>query len=135
MDQFLFQDLPEEKRMSQLEALSEGIEEKDYAIFLTQEELAERKTKFATLAIQEAKLNDRKKEILEEIKTEMKPISSEKQSVLDEIKSGTIREKGICYKILDETNRMVGYYNKRGQMIEIRPMTMDDRQLTLKAAI
>lgn len=43
MDMFLFQDLPEEKRVTQLEALSEGAEEKNYAVFLTPEELAERK--------------------------------------------------------------------------------------------
>ncbi len=124
----------EEKRAQNLEALSEGAEEKDYSVFLTPEELAERKSRFTSLAITEAKLNDKKKEFLDEIKMEMKPIQTEKAGLLDQIKSGTIRETGICYKMVDQENKMVGYYNKRGQLVEQRPMTMDDRQMTIKMA-
>lgn len=134
MDQFLFQDMLEEKRAQNLEALSEGAEEKDYSVFLTPEELAERKSRFTSLAITEAKLNDKKKEFLDKIKMEMKPIQTEKAGLLDVIKSGTIRETGICYKMVDQESKMVGYYNKRGQLVEQRPMTMDDRQMTIKMA-
>jgi len=134
MDQFLYQELPEEKRAQNLEALSEGAEEKDYSVFLTPEELAERKSRFTSLAITEAKMNDKKKEFMDEIKMEMKPIQTEKAGLLDQIKSGTIRETGICYKMVDQVNKMVGYYNKRGQLVEQRPMTMDDRQMTIKMA-
>lgn len=126
--------MPEEKRAQNLEALSEGAEEKDYSVFLTPEELAERKSRFTSLAIQEAKMNDKKKEFMDEIKMEMKPIQTEKAGLLDQIKSGTIRETGICYKMVDQVNKMVGYYNKRGQLVEQRPMTMDDRQMTIKMA-
>ena len=126
--------MPEEKRAQNLEALSEGAEEKDYSVFLTPEELAERKSRFTSLAITEAKLNDKKKEFLDEIKMEMKPIQTEKAGLLDQIKSGTIRETGICYKMVDQESKMVGYYNKRGQLVEQRPMTMDDRQMTIKMA-
>jgi hypothetical protein len=132
MDSFLFQEMPEEKRAQHLEALSEGAEEKEYSVFLTQEELAERKSRFTSLAIQEAKLNDKKKDFLDEIKMEMKPISTEKAVLLDEIKSGTIRQTGVCYKMVDFETKMVGYYNKRGQLVEQRPMAMDDRQKTMK---
>lgn len=132
MDQFLFQELPDEKRAQQLEALSEGAEERDYSVFLTPEELAERKSQFTTLAIKEAKLNDAKKQFLDEIKMELKPIQSEKDGLLQEIKTGTIRETGICYKMVDHNTKMVGYYNNRGQLVEQRPMTMDDRQLSIK---
>lgn len=135
MDQFLFQDLPEEKRAIQLESLSEGMEQRDYAVFLTQEELAVKKSQFTSLAIQEAKLIDKKAEFLAEIKTELKPIQVEKHDLLSEIKSGTASENGICYKLLDEQNRMVGYYNKRGQLVEQRPMTIDDGQKMLKMAV
>lgn len=132
MDQFLFQDLPEELRASNLEALSEALEEKDYSVFLTQEELAERKSRFTLLAIQEAKLNDRKKEFLEEIKMELAPVKAEMTDLLDQIKSGTIRETGTCYKVIDQETRMTGYYNKRGQLVEQRPMNIEDHQLTIK---
>lgn len=134
MDQFIFQDLPEEKRAAQLDALSEGAEEKEYAVALTQEELAVRKTKFASLAIKEAKILDAKADAIAEFKDELKPIVTEKGHVLDEIKSGTIRETGICYKMVDQTNKEVGFYNKRGQLVEQRPMTFDDRQFRLKPA-
>jgi hypothetical protein len=134
MDQFLFQDLPEEKRVAQLDALSEGAEEKEYAVFLSQDELAARKSQFTSLAIQEAKLLDKKADALAEIKAELAPIQAEKKEVLGEIKSGTIRETGICYKMVDQENKQVGFYNKKGQLIEQRPMTFDDRQFRLKPA-
>jgi hypothetical protein len=135
MDQFLFQDTPEKDRALKLESLSEGIEKRDYAVWLTPEELTERKSQLTTLVIQEAKLQDKKADMLAEIKAEMKPIVEDKKAVLTEIKSGTIQETGICYKIIDENTKQVGFYNKRGQLVDQRPMTMDDRQMTLKIAV
>ena len=134
MDQFLFQDLPEEKRVAQLDALCEGSEERDYAVHLTQDELAVRKSKFASLAIQEAKILDRKADAMADFKAELTPVRDEKVKVLGDIKSGTIRETGICYKMIDRVARVVGYYNKRGQLVEQRPMTFDDNQTVLKIA-
>ena len=134
MDQFLFQDMPEDKRAGHLESLAEGMEERDYTVFLTQDELAMRKSQFTTLAIQEAKLNDKKAEYLADMKAELKPIVTEKSTLLNEIKSGSIQEVGICYKMIDRETKQVGYYNKRGQLVEQRPMTFDDRQFNLKLA-
>lgn len=134
MDQFLFQEMPEEKRVQHLEALSEGVENREYSTFLTHDELTERKSEFTSLAIQEAKLEDKKRNFLDELKVEMKPIQTKKQLLLTEIKTGSVRETGICYKMVDQETRMVGFYNKRGQLVDQRPMTMDDRQMTLKIA-
>lgn len=134
MEQFLFQEMPEEKRAMKLESISEGMEQRDYSVFLTQEELTLKKAQFTSLAIQEARLVDKKNEFLIEIKAEIKPIQIEKTNLLDEIKSGTIQENGVCYKLVDMETKMVGFYNKRGQLVEQRPMTIDDRQLTIKAA-
>lgn len=135
MEQFLFQDTPEKDRGLKLESIAEGMEKRDYAVWLTPDELTERKSKLTTLVIQEAKLLDKKADFLSEMKEEMRPIVEDKKAVLTEIKSGTVQENGICYKIMDENLKQVGFYNNRGQLVDQRPMTMDDRQMTLKIAV
>lgn len=134
MDQFLFQELEEKERASRLESISEGQEEQEYSLFLSQEELAERKDTLSRLVIQESAIADRKKEVLDEFKVELLPITTQKKEVLSEIKSGTVRTKGVVYKVLEEKARQVGYYNARGQLVMQRAMTTDDRQLILKPA-
>lgn len=135
MDQFLFQDLSEKERASRLEAISEGQEELEYSLFLTQEELAEKKDTLSRLVINESSIADRKKKMLEDLKAELLPVTTEKKAVLADIKSGTIRTKGLVFKVLDEPNKQVGYYNSRGQLVHQRPMMMSDRQLTIKPAV
>lgn len=135
MDQFLFTEFKEKERVSRLESISEGQEELEYSVFLTQEELAERKDNLSKLVIAESSLSDRKKEMLEQFKTELAPINSELKAVLSEIKSGTVRTTGIVYKVLDEPNNQVGLYNSRGQLVSQRAMLHSDRQLTIKPAV
>jgi hypothetical protein len=133
MDQFLFQELKERERTSHLEAISEGEEEQEYSVFLTPDELAERKDNLSRLVITESGIADRKKVMLEELKAELAPVLSELKAVLTEIKSGTIRTKGVVFKVLDEPNNQVGFYNSRGQLVMQRAMLQSDRQLTIKA--
>lgn len=135
MEQFLFQNMPEAQRQVQLEAVADGAEEKDYSVILTPEEMTERKSKLTNLVIQEARLNDEKAEFVAEINAKLKPVRNEKSAVLAEIKSGSIRETGICYKIVDENEKVTCFYNKRGQLVDHRPMTMDDRQRVIKMAV
>lgn len=135
MEQFLFQNEPEANRAMHLDANSDGAEEREYPIILTQEELAAEKSKFTTLAIKKAKLDDQKKQIVSEINAELKPIIKEKQETLAVIKNGTRTEKGICYKIIERETRMVGYYNRQGRLVDQRPMTMEDNQLTIARAV
>ena len=135
MDQFLFQEMPEASRALNLESLSEGIEEMDYAVVLTPEEMAVRKSKFTSLAIQEAKLEERKHKYLTDHKAEIKPIQVEKSAVLSELKAGSVQETGACFKVIEENSRMVGFYNKRGQLVSSRPMTQEDGQRTIKMAV
>jgi len=135
MDQFIFQDVSEEKRVTHLESISEGEEEQEYSVFLTPRELAERKDNLSRLVINASAIADRKKEMLAELKAELDPVTTELKAVLSEIKSGTIRTSGIVYKILDEQNNQVGFYNSRGQLVAQRAMLQNDRQLSIKPAI
>jgi len=59
MEQFILSNEPEHKRVASLEALSEGMEEMDYAVFLSQEELTARKHTLSTLVIQESRLQEK----------------------------------------------------------------------------
>jgi len=135
MDQFLFQNESESKRAMSLEAICEGMEEMDYANILTPDEMTVRKSQLTTLVIQEVKLNERKEKFMTELKAELKPIQTEKNQVIQELKAGSVQETGVCFKIIDDNTRMVGFYNSRGQLVHARPMTQEDGQRTLKLAV
>jgi hypothetical protein len=107
----------------------------DYPVILTQDEMTVRKSLLTALVIKESKINDKKAEVLAGFKAELKPIEVEKHAVLTELKSGSIQEKGICYKMVEHETRMVGYYNTRGQLVSQRPMTQEDGQKTIKMAV
>ena len=135
MDQFLYQELEESKRAINLEAISEGVVTMDYAVVLTMDEMTARKSQLTALVIQESKINDKKAEMLAKFKAELKPIEVEKHAVLQELKAGSIQENGICYKVVEQNTKMVGFYNVRGQLVSMRPMTQEDGQQVIKMAV
>jgi len=135
MEQFLYQDLPVEQRESRLEAISEGVETKEYAVFLSPEEQQSRQAELSRLIMQEERIADEKKEIVDEFKDRLKPVVSARKDLIGELKNGSRIEEGKVFKVLDEENKQVGFYNNRGQLVQQRPMTYDDRQLSIKHAV
>lgn len=135
MDQFLYQEVPEDERASRLEAIAEGVEKKKYPLFLTHEEQQERQAELSKRVMAEAAIEDRKKEAMDEFKDELKPVVAAKKQILTELKSGSRIEEGEVYKVIDDQNLQVGYYNRRGQLVEQRPMNFNDRQLSIKHAV
>ena len=134
MDQFLFLEKPENERKLSLESISDGVEEMSFARYLSQEELAERRTQLTNLVIKKAEIDDRKKEAMAEFKAELEPVNDEISEVLTEIKAGSVRETGITYKIINYETSEVGFYNEKGQLVHQRPMVFEDRQRVFKMA-
>lgn len=134
MEQELFKNHSPEQKLEMLEANADSIEEMDYAVQLTQEELAESKTQFAQESIKEARLEDELKKIKDEYKEKLKPIKDDKKILLNEIKTGSRPEHGKVYKIVDQEEKMTGFYNNRGHLIYSRPMDKDERQLTIASS-
>jgi len=131
MDQTLFPELSGIQLTEMLEANANGIEEMDFAVKLDKNEIMEAKTNFAQKSIEEARLLDELAEVKEEYKTKLKPIKQVKDSLLQEIKTGTRQEFGRCYKMVDYDSKEVAYYNNRGQLVYSRP-AMGDEAMQLK---
>lgn len=132
----MFGEKPEPMRRQMLEDNCDAVEEMDFVLQLEDAEIEERKTEFAQISIQEARLEDEKKEIVDKFKEQLKPIKTQKLELLDEIKMGATAEFGKCYKFIDHDTAMVGYYNERGQLVHFRPANQEERsQLTISHSI
>lgn len=131
MDKTIFQEYPEQERLEMIDSNADGVESMDYTEYLTEEELSESKAQFAQKSIEEAKLIDTKKEVMDEFKQNISPIQKEKLILLQEIKFGSRSLHGKCFKIIDYDKHEVGFYNPRGQLVYSRPAKPEESQKTL----
>ena len=121
MDKFLGQEQPEEDRWQFIQDNADAIEEIGYTHRFTPEELAQKKESLAETSIE---IND--------IEEELEPLVSKKKQLLEHIKKGSeFRENEQCAKILYHDERMVGYYNKLGELVYSRPIMPQEMQKTI----
>jgi len=117
MDLTVFQETEGKALIEMLEANSDGAEEMDFNIILNPKEIADAKTEFAQRSIEEARILDDFSVVKAEHKATLKPISEDKLILLQQIKTGTKQDFGKCYKLIDHEEKMVGYYNNKGQLV------------------
>jgi hypothetical protein len=75
-----------------------------------------------------------KKDYLAELKHEMEPLKQSKADLLKNIKTKAEFVNENCYKFVDFDERMVGYYNSEGLLVECRPIRPDEMQRTINMA-
>ena len=132
MDKELFKEYSQHERIEMFESNADGVEERVYFEELTEQELIERKSRFAQRSIEAARIEDRKKEAMEDFKAELEPVKKEKLTLLTEIKTGHQDKFGRVFKMVDRSEGMVGFYSEAGTLIEQRPATREERsQLTI----
>ena len=51
--------------------------------------------------------------------------------LLKDIKEKAVYAKEECFKFIEQEEKMVGYYNAQGDLIESRPATSDELQGTI----
>jgi hypothetical protein len=135
MDKLIFQEHSGNELIEMLDSNADEVENMSYQIHLDKTELSERKSTFARLSIEEARIIEEKKAIVDEFKLKLKPLNEEIKMVRTEIKTGARDAYGKCYKIIDFENERVGYYNERGQLVFDRPATHDERQTTIMSTV
>ena len=106
-----------------------------HQLHLDKTELSERKSTFARISIEEARLIEEKKAAVEEFKLKLKPLNEEIKNVRNEIKTGAKDAYGKCYVMIDYKNERVGYYNERGQLVFDRAATHEERQTTIMTTV
>ena len=101
MDKFLGQEIPEKDRWQFLQDNADAVEEIGYTHRFTPDELAQKKESLAETSIQINDIEIEKKEAMEAFKAELKPLNERKQELLENIKKGSeYVENEECVKIL-----------------------------------
>jgi hypothetical protein len=127
-----YPDISDQERLDLLKSNSESTEEQTYMIPLLSEEVNERRLRFADISINEARILDDFKAVREEIKAQLKVIKEEKTAILSEIKTKMLQETGEVYKLVDQEDKTVYFYNGKGYLVSSRPILPEERQTTMK---
>lgn len=134
MQRVLGQDIKDpEQRKQFLSNNADKVEKIDYHKSFESEELAQKKTDFANKSIRIAALEEEIKEFKDKIGEELKPLREDTKQLLEDIKGKGRMVNEECYLFFDEEERMVGYYNAEGVLVQSRPATREELQKTIFA--
>ena len=135
LDRELGKDIALEERASFLEDNCDAVEEVTYSRAFEPEELALKREQLTDASIKIADIDEEKKEVMDGFKERLKPLQEQKADAIKALrdKSQTVTEK--CYKFLDEETKMVGFYNKEGNLVSSRPAFQKELQKTIQMYI
>ena len=109
----------------------DSVVEKGYMKQFSLEQIQSMKESLSETDIQINDMEEEKKEITKDIKSRIDPLKSERKYLLRGIKQKAEFTKEECYKFIDNSTNMVGFYNAEGDMIESRPAQSDELQGTI----
>lgn len=120
-----------EDRSEFLRNTCDGTEEVSYSRVFTPAELAEQRELLTDASIKLADIDEQKKEAMAAFKEEAKPYAEQRQRAIENLrkKAETVTEQ--CFKYFDEETKMVGFYNKEGQLVNSRPAFPNEMQRTM----
>ena len=127
-----FADMSPKDIKDNLEGICYGKEEGNYTRRLSEDEIVVAKSDLAENSIKIAKVNDEKKEKMDEFKDKLKPLDLKQKELLDAIKYRTIRKEGVLYLLEDPENNLMHKVDNRGIVVESRPMLPEERQRVIK---
>lgn len=135
LDRELGKDIALEERAQFLEDNCDAVEEVTYSRAFEPEELALKREQLTDASIQIADIEEEKKEVMDGFKKKLEPLNQLKGEAIKALreKSQTVTEK--CYKFLDEETKMVGFYNKEGNLVNSRPAFQKELQKTIQMDI
>lgn len=109
------------------------IDEGSYTKRLDQNELGIAKSKLADVSIQIARINDEKKEAMADFKEALKMPQEEHKTYLEMIKTKSVREDGLLYWIDDQERQLMYAFDKSAVCVDVRPMSIQERQLSINS--
>ena len=135
LDRELGKDIALEERAGFLEDNCDAVEEVTYSRAFEPEELALKREQLTDASIKIADIEEEKKEVMDGYKEKLKPLQTQREDAIKALrdKSQTVTEK--CYKFLDEETKMVGFYNKEGNLVSSRPAFQKELQKTIQMDI
>jgi len=115
-------------RKSFLNDNADSVEKKGYMKKFTDEDIVDFKNNLSETDIQINDIEEEKKEVVNVFKLKLKPLQTQRQKLLKDLKHKAEFVTEECYKFIDNETRMVEYYNVEGELIETRPANADELQ-------
>ena len=110
---------------------ADGVENKGYMKAYTPEQLQGYKEKLANVSIEIAEIEAELKEVQAEYKGRLKPLKEARANMVSNIKAKAEYVNEVCYRFTDRDAKMTEYYNRDGDLVEMRPATAEELQPTL----
>lgn len=126
-------DIAIEEREQFLRDNCDAVEEVTYSKLFSPEELAKEQDALAKVSIEIADIEEEKKEVMDGFKERLKPLQTEKQEAIQRLKSKSQIVTEECFKFFYEEDKMVGFFNKQGDLVSSRPAFPNEMQRTIFA--
>lgn len=129
MEKFIGQDIDDLKeRELFIKDNADEVENKGYSKPLAGSEIDRLKEQLTDACIKKQDLEEEKKTVVKGYQDE---INGQKVIIKDcseKLKSKSKYVMEPCYKLVDEAEKMVGYYNKEGMLVHERPARLEELQ-------
>lgn len=131
MDKSIGKEYPAERRIQFLEDNCDKVDKKGYMKRFSAEELQEMKERLSEVSIDINDIEIEKKATVEVFKIQLAPLTTERTDLLKSIKNKATFVSEDCFKFVDTIEKMVGYYNSEGDLIDCRPANIDELNGTI----
>lgn len=131
MKSFIFQDCTLEQRAQQLEQLAASKEVLRYDRQLTEAEIDTESKHIAKLYKDLCEVEAEKAAANKRFGEEIKSIRAQIEVSADTLQNGQKEVSETCYKFIDIDAREVGFYNRFGELVRVRPAQDNDLQLDM----
>lgn len=135
LDKELGKDVAIEQREQFLRDNCDKVEEVSYSKAFSPEELAKQREDLTDASIKLSDIEEEKKAALDGFKERMKPLLQQKAVAIQNLKEKSMLVTEDCFKFLDEETKMVGFYNKMGDLVSSRPAFPNELQTTIFASM
>ena len=115
-----------------LEGVCYEKQEGSYTKILTQEELAERKSRLAEVSIELARIEEKKKDYMDEIKVLLVEPKADHKQLLEAIKHKSERKEGALYLIDVQEKGMMYFFDEEGVCVDARPLMPNEKQMKIQ---
>lgn len=123
--------LPERDRIQMLKDNADKIQEYGYTKRFTPEQLARMKETLSDISIEVNDLEEQKKDAMAGFKEKLKPVITARKQLLKGLKTKSEFVQEECYKMIDHEEGRVGFYNKDGELVDVRNIWPEERQATI----
>lgn len=114
--------------MDTLDSVCYGQEEANYSRALTPEELANSKSKLSESVIKLSKIEEEKKEVMDDFKERIKAEKAIKDEFLSQVRFGSVNVDGRVFKVDNQEEGVMYSFDERGICVGIRPLLPEERQ-------